>query len=482
MVTRARAQAAPRLALAAEDERTAGEVARVAGERGIPVERLELAAAIGAPVGAIAYVPAGPVDAARAAALAPLCAAAAENRRPVILLASLERARGRGADERTAALAYLRTHGAVPLDDPDAWFEAAVMMAAYGPPPGSRLAIVAPPGGWLAHAAAGLAAEDDARGARFAVHDPEPPAKELPADLVLVDGRLEAPTPERAGRALVVPVVARAELLVPDGRIALVGLRAALIAARALGRHAERMTAGLGPAPAADAKRLRVDRARADQALAAAQEGHLGDHEAKRLLSAYGATVTRQAIASTPSAAVRYAQQLGWPVEVKPWDPGATVERAGGAVVTVVGGVRNPPDVRRAFAAVASAAGLEVGVPVIIRQTPPAGRELSARFEPHAALGWICFVDVPGAGPRPLAAPAPLRAADADELADALEASRAGEAPPDRAALADLLVRASFAAAHSDGIAALDLGRIVVGKKGEGALVVDARVELRRRK
>ena len=135
MVTRARAQAAPRLALAAEDERTAGEVARVAGERGVPVERLELAAAIGAPVGAIAYVPAGPIDAARAAALAPLCAAAAENRRPVILLAALERARGRAADERTAALAFLRTHGAVPLDEPDAWFEAAVLMAAYGPPP-----------------------------------------------------------------------------------------------------------------------------------------------------------------------------------------------------------------------------------------------------------------------------------------------------------------------------------------------------------
>ena len=475
MVTRARAQVAPRLALAADDERTAAEVARVAAERGLPVDRLGLEAAVGAPVGAIAFVPGTAIDPARAAALAPLCAAAAENRRPVILLAGVERGRGRAADERTAALAHLRAHGAIPLDDPDAWFESCVLMAAYGPPPGLRVAIVAPPGGWLALAAAGLAAEDDVRGGRFGLHDPESESTPIPADLVLVDARLEAPTPERSGRALVVPVVARAELLVPDGRTALVGLRAALAAARAVGRHAERMGAGLGPAPLTDAKRLKPDRARADKAFAGAQGGRLGDHEAKLLLSAYGTAVTRQAVASTPSAAVRYAQTLGWPVEIKTWDAALASERAGGAVVT---GIRNPPDVRRAYGAVATAGGLEAGVPVIVRQTPPPGRELAVRFEPHAALGWIALVDVPGSGARTVA-PAPLRGADAEDLAAALEASRAGDAPLDRAALADLLVRASFAAFHDDAVAALDLARVVVGKKGEGAVVVDARVELK---
>lgn len=481
-----RAETAPRVAIAADDDRTAGEVARVATERGVPVERLGLEAAVVAPVGAIAYAPAAPPDAARAAKLARLCAAAAENRRPIVLLTAFERTRGRAAEERSAAIAFLRAHGAIPLEDPDAWFEAAVLMAAHGAPPGPRIAVIAPPGGWLALSATALAAEEEARGgARLAVHDPIPPESteettRLPADLVLVDGRIDTPTPERVGRALVVPVVARAELLPPNGRTALVGLRAALAAAAAVGRHTERMAQGLGPAPVADGKRFKPDRARIDKAFAAATDDRCGDHETKLLLSAYGAAVTRQAVAATPSAAVRYAQTLGWPVEIKPWDPAAPIEQDGGAAVLQA--ARNPPDVRRAFAAAANAAGLPVGVAVIVRQPPPVGRELAATLARHAELGWTLFVDVPGAG-RQLAAPAPLRRADADEIAAALESSRAGDAPPDRGALAELLVRASFAAvAHEDVIDRLELHRIVVGPKGEGALLVDARVLLRRRR
>jgi hypothetical protein len=479
VVTRARAQTAPRVALAADDDRTAAEVARVAAERGVPVERLSIEAAIGAPVGAIAYAPAAAPDAGGAAALARLTAAAAENRRPVVLLAAFARARGRAAEERAVVLAYLRAHGAVPVDDPDAWFETAVLLAAYGAPAGSRLALVAPPGGWLAAQATALAVEEEARAAGGRLVHPAAGDDELPADLVLVDGRLDAPTPQRVGRAIVVPVVARGELLPSDGRTALVGLRAALAAAGIAARHAERMAQGLGPAAAADGKKLKPDRARADKALAAAGE-RLGDHETKLLLSAYGCAVTRQAVAATPSALVRYAQTLGWPVEIKAWDPATPGEREGHEVL--IAGVRNPPDARRAFASAATGAGLAVGVPVIVRPTPPPGRELAARFERHAALGWTALVEVPGAS-GPLASPAPLRRADADELAAALEASRSGDAPPDRAALAELLLRASFAAAHAEEqVEALELGRVIVGKKGEGALVVDARMKLRRRR
>jgi len=471
MVTRARAQAAPRVALAADDERTAVEVARVAGERGVPVERLALESAVAAPVGAIAYAPEAAPDAARAATLARLAAAAAENRRPIVMLCAFGRPRpGRAAEERAIVFAHLRAHGAVLCDDPDAWFETAVLLAAYGAPAGPRVALVAPPGGWLAAQAAALAAEET--GGRL-LYPPDGPGEsdELPADLVLVDARLDAPAASRAGRALVVPLAARAELMPGGERTALVGLRAALAAAAAAARHAARLAQGVGPAPAAEAKRLKVDRARADKAMAVGGE-RLGDQESKLLLSAYGVPVTRQAVAHTPSAAVRYAEQIGWPVEMLPWDP----ERDGAAVT----GVRNPPDVRRGFGAAASAAGLAVGVPIIVRQTPPAGRSLAARVERHASLGPMLLLDVPGAGP--VAAPAPLRRADADELAAALEASRAGDAPPDRAALAELLQRASFAAVHDESIEALVLTRIVVGAKGEGAMAVDARVRLKRKR
>lgn len=475
---RTREAAAPRMALAADDGRTAAEVERVAAARGFRVEPLGLEAAVAAPVGAIAWAPAQPPDPATAARLAPLCQAAAENRRPVVLLAAFERVRGRAADERAAALAWLRTHGAVVVEDPDVWFEAAVLAAAYGAPPGPRLAVIAPPGGWLHLQALGLAIEEEARGgARLPVAtDEAEPAP--PADVALCDGNLAPIAPDRAGRAIVVPVVARAEQLSGDGKAILVGLRAAIAAAIAVGKHGERMAQGLGPAPIAEVKRLKVDRERADKVLAGALD-RLGDHETKRLLAAYGVPVTRQGVATTPSAAVRIAQTCGWPVEVKPWDPTVPGEREGGPLVT---GVRNPPDVRRAFAAAASGAGLPVGVPVIVRVTPPPGRELAARVERLADVGWTVTADVPGAG-RPLAAPAPLRRVDADELAAALEATRAGDTPPDRGALAELLQRASFAAvAHEADLETLELGRLVVSPKNAGAIVVEARARLRRKR
>ena len=156
MVTRARAQVAPRVALAAHDERTGAEIARVAEQRGVPVQRSSIEAALDAPVGAIAYVPSVPPDPAQAAALARLCAIAAENRRPIVLCAAFEPVKGRAAEERAAAFAYLTSHGAIVLAEPDAWFETAILVAGYGPPAGPRTCVVAPPGGWLALAATAL--------------------------------------------------------------------------------------------------------------------------------------------------------------------------------------------------------------------------------------------------------------------------------------------------------------------------------------
>lgn len=479
MVTRAREAAAPRVALAADDPRTGAEVERVAAARGFVALKLGLEAAVDAPVGAIAYAPAEPPTTEVAARLAPLVQRAAENRRPVVLLAAFERARGRTAEERAAALAYLRAHGAIVLDDPDVWFEASVFAASYGPAPGPRVVVIAPPGGWLHLKATALALEEEARGgARMPVSEPDREAP--PADVALVDANLGPIAPERAARALVVPVAPRAEQLPGDGKAILVGLRAAIASAAAMGRHGERLAQGLGVVPASELKKLRADRDRADRAIADGGGGErLGDHETKRLLAAYGVPVTRQGVAATPSAAVRIAATCGFPVEVKLWDPSAPSERDGGPLVT---GVKNPPDVRRAFAAVASAAGREVGVPVIVRVTPPAGREVHVRVERLADVGWTVLADVPGAG-RPLAAPAPLRRIDAEELASALESTRAGDPPPDRGALADLLLRASQAAVDREAeLDALELGRVVVAPRGAGAVVVDARARLKRRR
>ncbi|MFH0902342.1 MAG: acetate--CoA ligase family protein [Pseudomonadota bacterium] len=465
---------APRVALAAEDERIAGEVARVAEARGFPLLRLGLEAAVDAPVGAIAFVPARPPEPRTALKIAKLCRRAAENRRPVVLLAAFERARGRIADERAAALAYLRTNGAIIAEDPDVWFETAALIAAFGAPPGPRVAIIAPPGCWLSLQASVLAQDYESRcSARMPVTTDLASAPAV--DAILVDrDTMASVQQDRIPRTLIVPVVARAEALL-DGP-SLVDLRATLAAVALAGRHAERLASGFGPIPPTGHRKLKVDRERVEKALAGASD-HLGDHETKLLLSAYGTPVTRQGVATTPSAAVRIAKTCGWPVQVRPWDPAIQPERNGEPLIV---GVKNPPDVRRAFASAATAAGLKVGSAVIVRVTPPPGREIGARIEKVPEIGWTVIVEVPGAA-RPLAAPAPLRRIDAEELASGLESTRSDDAPVDRQALADLLARASFAVVDREqDIEELVLSRILVAEKGHGAVVVDARTRLRK--
>jgi hypothetical protein len=468
----------PRVALAADDERTASDLAAACAARGVRVESLGLEEAIVAPVGAVAFAPTVAPGLAEAGRLGRLSQAAAEARRPLVVLAAFERTRGKAADERAMALSWLRAHGAIVLTDPDAWLETAILIASHGPPPGPRACVIAPPGSWLHLQATALAIEEEAGGGvRVPVVEPEPPP---PADVALVDCTLgPAARESRPGGPLLVAVAARAELCPPGGPPVLVGLRPALAAVQAAGAFAERAALGLGPAPIADAKKLRPLRERVDKALLGADD-RLGDHEAKLLCSAYGVAVIRQAVATTPSAAVRFAESLGFPVEVRLWEPSLGNERDRPSSVAT--GVKNPPDVRRAFASVASGSGLDIGVPVIVRATPPGGRELSVRFERAPELGWTLVAEIPGAG-RPLAAPAPLRRVDADELAANLEASRSGDAAPDRAALADLLVRASFAAAAEEAsIESLELSRVVVSPKGGGALVVEAHARLRKKR
>ena len=475
MVTRARDLPAPRAALATDDERTALDVGTVARLRGLALDRLSLDEAVDAAVGAVALAPAAAIDLAEAARLGPLCARAAERRRPIVLLASQGRGKPGKVDDRTAALAYLRAHGAVVTDDPDAWFEALVLVAAFGAPAGTRTAIVAPDGGWLQLATQALGREEDARGAtRTQLADGLDEAG--PADVALVDASALPPgAPERVGRAVVIPLVARGEALPSDGRVALVGLRAALAAVTLAGRHSERLAEGLGPHPG----KGKVDATRLEKAFAESNGlDRLGDHETKLFLSAYGAAVTRQGVATTPSAAVRFAQTCGFPVEAKVWDGRTPTE----AELPVETGLTNPPDVRRAFAAVATSAGLDVGVPIIVRATPPAGRSLAVRVVSLGPIGWTVIVDA-GSGTRPAAAPAPLRRVDAEELAAGLEGSRAGDAPLDRAALAELLIKISLAVVDREAdVEALELGRVVVGAKGEGALVVDGRTRLRKKR
>lgn len=484
------AAAVPRVALAVEDAALASDAARVLAARGLHVEPVPLdrvdargradARALAEPGkagwsgdGPVAFAPDEPPDPDTAARLAPLCVRAAEAGQPVVLLAAHGRERGRAAWQRAAALAYLRAHGAIVCGDPDVWLETVTLLAAYGVPAGPRVAIVAPEGSWLGAAAQALANEAERLGLRF----PEVAASASrvePTDVVLVERAALGPSsPERVGNALVVPVLARAELLGNDARVPLVGLRASLAAVAEVGRFARRLASGLGPGPrpaldpAPEQERFERQLDKLDT--------RAGDHEAKVLLASYGIPVTRQAVATTPSAATRLAKKAGFPVEVKPWGPDQLSERDG---CPVQRDLHTAADVRRGMAAVVRAAGLPEGAPVIVRETPPPGREVSAHVSRVGALGWMVVVEIAGV-PEPVAAPAPLGPVDVLELTSLVQASRASDPEPDREALGDMLVRAAaLAVEHEDAIEALYLHRIVVTPRTERSLVADAQAVL----
>lgn len=393
-----------------------------------------------------------------------------------LLLQSPPLRRGvRGTVDRAAAAAYLRAFGVAIVEDPDSWIEAIALLAYHGAPRGPRLAIVADAGSWLE--ASALALEGEARPPLLSSTLPSIE----PTDAVLVDAR--HPPPPSSLPALLVPVCPRGELATSPRW--LLGMRNAVAAVTAVGRAVERAALGRGPAPRSASAELEIDQPRLERQLAKIGrfERRLGDHEAKVLLAAYGVPITRQAVATTPSAAVNLAKRIDAAVDVKPWGNDLPSERAGCPIET---NLETAAQIRRAFSTVLAgrteegSAGATPGSEpaVIVRESPPAGRELSARIEQLPSVGLTVIVEAPGLPPA--AAPAPLRLADATALSHHLIATRAGEPEPDRIALANLLRRASHLAFDlEDRISLLEMSRIVVGSRGDRTLVIDAAVELR---
>jgi hypothetical protein len=408
--------------------------------------------------------------------LAETCARAAAAGRPVCLLAPPLRGSGRAAIERAAALAYLRAHGAALGHDVDAWLEAVVALCRFGMPTGPRVAVIAPEGSWLEAQAVALVAEIEAIGGRAPLVGRAGKGEE-PTNVVLFDPS----APDRASShlpVLEIPVVARAEL--SDGEPALYGARAAVAAIDMLGHAAERIAVGLGPAARGASAELAVNHQLLQrELLRLAGFPRLGDHETKTLLSAYGVPITRQAVVQTPSAAVKAARRAGYPVELKPWGHDIATEPQG---CPVERGVTSDALVRRAYSAVLASAGRvlsasETGA-VIVRETPPQGRDVAVQFMRLPAVGWTVVLDVPGA-PQIAAAPAPLRLVDAHRLASMIGSSRAGDPDLDRTGLANLLRRASHLVVDlGDSIEKLELPRVVVGGRGSRSVVVDAWCEL----
>ena len=214
----------------------------------------------------------------------------------------------------------------------------------------------------------------------------------------------------------------------------------------------------------------------------------IGDSEAWGVLRAYGFSVPKTRLASSPEEAVEIAEQFGYPVVMKVASPDILHK-------TDVGGVkvnlRSPGDVRDAFDLMIYRAGRYVpGARVWgcqVQEMVRGGREVllgmsrDPQFGPLVAfgLGGIYVEVLKDVSFRI----APFSPREADEMIREIHAyplleGVRGEPPADHMAMVDALLRISQLVTDFPEIVELDINPLMVFEEGRGAMAIDMRLVL----
>jgi hypothetical protein len=330
------------------------------------------------------------------------------------------------------ARAVARRAGAVVVDGGLSSFLAHVQLFDAAVEPGSAVEVIVVGGGRAYVDDEVRAAALDARVVAVDERAPEEldaaiaAAAEAKKPVVLVAGTQPTELPRREGAQLLA-----ADLRHPEH------LRALLVALAA---------------PVVEAESART-RPRVDKELAARVkseiEGALSDHDAKRLLKAYGARVTRQAPTNTPTGAVKLAKQIGVPCLVVAGADERVAETAA--------------DVKRIAALMLQSVDGEAPS-VMIRERFPEVPRVRVKVAGEKGLGATMRI---GAACALL----PLTRADSMALAAATPARRSA----DQRALAELLTKISACAVDEE--AALELDVFV----GAEPAILSAAGELKRK-
>jgi acyl-CoA synthetase (NDP forming) len=292
-----------------------------------------------------------------------------------------------GGDELCRAV--VRRSGASAAASLDEWLARAALLDA-GVEPGARVSVVVVGGG-------------------RAFVETELRAAGLEATLVNVETPDEIPATNDA-----LLVVASALPQAPGERILAADLR-----------HPEHLRALLSAlaSPAVEPGGGRVP-SRVDKELAAKVRAEvdieLTDHDAKRLLKAWGARVTRQAPTPTPTRAVAIAQQIGLPVELVVGNEPRVVD--------------SPAEVRRIAALLLPSASQTQ--PLMVRERFAETPRARLRVAQEKGLGLVARVGT-------ACALCPLTRVDAQALAAATLARRAA----DQKSVAELLIKIAACAA-----------------------------------
>lgn len=211
--------------------------------------------------------------------------------------------------------------------------------------------------------------------------------------------------------------------------------------------------------------------------------------EAQPLLAAYGIPTPREALATSPADAARFATDIGFPVALKLISPDILHKTDIGGVIL---NVQSPEAASIGFEALVARAGAaHPGARirgVQVQQMVLGGQEVIIGVKRDPTFGPLIMFGLGGVYVEALRDVsfrlAPLTRADAEEMIDEVKSAKLlaglrGAPPADRAALVDVVVRIGRLAADHPEIAELDINPLLVLPWGQGALAVDARVILR---
>ncbi|MEM0017619.1 MAG: acetate--CoA ligase family protein [Candidatus Korarchaeum sp.] len=211
------------------------------------------------------------------------------------------------------------------------------------------------------------------------------------------------------------------------------------------------------------------------------------EHEAKSFVADYGIPVTRIKLAKSEDEAVRFANEIGFPVVLKIASPQVIHKSDVGGVKV---NLRNEDDVRRAYREIVD--NVRRRVPdariegILVQEFAPPGAELiiglirDPQFGPTVmfGLGGI-FVEVF----RDVSfRVAPLSEQDAETMIKEIKAYKLltgfrGAEPVDINAIKDALIKVGRIGVENEEIAEMDLNPVIAYPKG--IKVVDARIILR---
>jgi acetyltransferase len=210
--------------------------------------------------------------------------------------------------------------------------------------------------------------------------------------------------------------------------------------------------------------------------------------ESRAVLAAYGIPTPRDYLATTPEEAADYARRIGYPVALKLASPDILHKSdAGGVLLDIrddnaaMAGYRQIVASARAISPKAVIRGVQVQPMITDGQETIIGVKRDSTFGPLVMFGMGgIYVEALADVSFRLA---PLSLPDAWEMIEEVRVAKLltglrGRAAPDRAALADAIVRVGQLAVDHPEISELDINPMLVLRSGSGASAVDARIIL----